>query len=404
MTAQPRLPKTLVEFIRAALTTNALPGETAGLDREQLREAAEFIASAAAVRPARTTAIKIESTGGEAGRRRMRLVAINEDMPFLVDSVAGATAARDLAVHRLLHPIVKVTRDKQGRIEKIGEGQPESIIYIELDRADARGRQELVRQLKRVLSDVRAAVTDWPAMRAEMKSDADSLEKRDRESAELLRFLADNNFTLLGHAHVGRDGQLKNALGILRNEIALWEKSAAEAAVAYLGDEDRTVLILKADRISPVHRRVPLDVVMVRLPDGTLSVHTGLWTSEALRTSAQHIPVLRQRLVKLDKELGFAPSSHAGKALAHSVDIASRPSDLLRRGRGPGGGADRNEPGGPAKAQAAPPSRSVATPPLRLRLAASRRAEHRPPKGDRDDAGAGNRSAGQQLVGRAWRG
>jgi glutamate dehydrogenase len=327
MTAQPRLPKTLVDFIRSAITTNALPGETESFDREHQREAAEFIASAAAVRPARTTAIRIESTGGEAGRRRMRLVAVNEDMPFLVDSVAGAIAARDLTIHRLLHPIVKVTRDKNGRIQKPGEGDPESIIYIELDRADARGRQDLVRQLKRVLSDVRAAVTDWRAMLAEMKSDADSLEKRDKECAELLRFLANNNFTLLGHAHVGLDGQLKDARGILRNETALWEQSAAEAAIAHLADETRTVLILKADRISPVHRRVPLDVVMVRLPDGTLSVHTGLWTSEALRTSAQHIPVLRQRLAKLDKELGFAPSSHAGKALAHVV--STLPHDLL---------------------------------------------------------------------------
>jgi len=44
MTAQPRLPKTLVDFIRAAITTNALPGETESFDREQQREAAEFIA------------------------------------------------------------------------------------------------------------------------------------------------------------------------------------------------------------------------------------------------------------------------------------------------------------------------------------------------------------------------
>jgi len=327
MTAHSRLPKTLVESIRAALTTNALPGETEGFDSKQQQKAAEFIASAAAVRPERTTAIRLESTGGEAGRRRMRLVVINEDMPFLVDSVAGAIASRDLAVHRLLHPIVKVSRDSKGRIEEIGEGSPESIIYIELERADARGRQELVRQVRSVLADVRAAVADWKPMLAEMKADAESLEKRDSEGADLLKFLAANNFTLLGHAHVGRDGQLQNALGILRNETALWEQSAAEAAVAHLAGEDRTVLILKADRISPVHRRVPLDVVMVRLPDGTLSVHTGLWTSEALRMSAQHVPVLRERLSKLDKELGFSPSSHAGKALAHV--ISTLPHDIL---------------------------------------------------------------------------
>ena len=327
MTVQPRLPKTLVDSIRAALTAHALPGELEGFDRKQQREAAEFIASVAAVRPERTTAIRIESTGGEAGRRRMRLVAINEDMPFLVDSVAGAVAARDLAVHRLLHPIVNISRDQRGRIEKIGEGEPESIIYMELDRADARGRNEIVRQLKRVLADVRAAVTDWRAMLGRMKADADSLHDRDSESAALLRFLADNNFTLLGHAYADAGGKLRDALGILRNETALWDQDAGEAAVAHLADERRTVLILKADRISPVHRRAPLDVVMVRQPDGSLSVHTGLWTSEALRTSAQHVPVLRERLAKLDKELGFAPSSHAGKALAHVV--STLPHDLL---------------------------------------------------------------------------
>ena len=327
MTVQPRLPKTLVDSIRAALTTNALPGETEGLGRKQLRDAAEFIASAAAVRQPKTTAIRIESRGGEAGHRRMRLVTINEDMPFLVDSVAGAIAARDIAIHRLLHPIIKVTRDDQGRIVKVGEGEPESIIYIELDRADARGRQELVRELRRVLTDVRTAVNDWKPMLAQMRSDADCLDERDSESAALLRFLADNNFTLLGHAHVGPDGQLRDVLGILRNESALWDRGAAEAAVAHLADETRTVLILKADRISPVHRRVPLDVVMVRLPDGMLSVHTGLWTSEAMRMSAQHVPVIRERLAKLDRELGFSPSGHAGKALAHA--ISTLPHDLL---------------------------------------------------------------------------
>jgi glutamate dehydrogenase len=327
MTAQTRLPKTLVASIRDALTTNALPGETEGFDRKQQREAAEFIASAAALRPPRTTAMKIESTGAEAGRRRVRMVVVNEDMPFLVDSVSGAVAARDVAIHRMLHPIVKVSRDERGQMVKIGEGDPESIIYIELDRVDARGRQEIARQVRQVLADVRMAVSDWRAMLAEMKKDADSLEKRDSESAALLRWLAQDNFTLLGHAHVDQHGQLHDSLGILRNETALWEQSAAQAAVRHLAEENRTVLFLKADRISPVHRRVPLDVVMVRLPDGTLSVHAGLWTSEALRTSAQHVPVLRKRLEMLDRELGFAPSSHAGKALAHV--ISTLPHDLL---------------------------------------------------------------------------
>ncbi|MEO7240235.1 MAG: glutamate dehydrogenase, partial [Sphingomicrobium sp.] len=327
MTVHSRLAKPLVEDLRAVLTADALPGESEGLDQSNLLDAAEFVAKAAATRPAGTSAILLESTGGEAGRRRMRLVAINEDMPFLVDSVAGAIAGRGLAVHRLLHPIVPVTRDKAGNLKSIGEGEPESIIYIELDRSDARGRQDLLKDLQQVLADVRAAVSDWREMLAQMKADAECLDDRDFESAELLRWLANNNFTLLGHANVGRDGRVGEARGILRHGLALWDESFARAAIDHLSDESRTVLILKADRISPVHRRVPLDVVMVRRPDGRLSLHTGLWTSAALRTTAELVPVLRTRLLKLDKELGFKPSSHGGKALAHAV--STLPHDLL---------------------------------------------------------------------------
>jgi glutamate dehydrogenase len=329
MTVHSRVAKPLVEALRSALTANALPGETDGFDRESQREAAEFVAEAAAKRVASTSVILLQSTGGEAGHRRMRLVAINEDMPFLVDSVAAAVAGQGLAVHRLLHPIVPITRDAAGKLKHVGEGDPESIIYMEVDRADARGRQELVRELERVLTDVRTAVGDWPEMLARMKDDAEQLggRERDREGAELLRWLAGNNFTLLGHADVGKDGRIAKPLGILKQGAELWDEEAARAAIDHLSDESRTVLILKADRISPVHRRVPLDVVMVKLPDGRLSLHAGLWTSAALRTAAEQVPVLRERLVKLDRELGFSPSSHGGKALAHAV--STLPHDLL---------------------------------------------------------------------------
>ncbi|MEO5972546.1 MAG: hypothetical protein ABIP91_04190 [Sphingomicrobium sp.] len=327
MTAHSRLAKPLVEALRSALTANALPGETEGLDRRGEIEAAEFVAEAAATREPGSRIIHIQSTGGEAGNRRMRLAVINDDTPFLVDSVACAIAARGLAIHRLLHPIVEATRDKDGTLKEIGRGKPESVIYIELDRADARGRQELVREIEHVLDDVRAAVADWREMLAQMKADAELLDGCDAEAAALLRWLADNNFTLLGHADVDKAGKIGRPLGILRNDIALWHEEAARAAIDHLSHESRNVLILKADRISPVHRRVPLDVVMVKRADGRLSVHTGLWTSAALRTAAEQVPVLRERLAKLDKELGFAPSSHGGKALAHA--ISTLPHDLL---------------------------------------------------------------------------
>ena len=93
----------------------------------------------------------------------MRICIANDDMPFLVDSVAEAIAARGLIIHRLLHPVVCVERDEQGRLTEVeplcdDKDRRESIMYIEVDRADAKGRTELVAELHRVLADVRAAV------------------------------------------------------------------------------------------------------------------------------------------------------------------------------------------------------------------------------------------------------
>ena len=50
---------------------------------------------------------------------------LNDDMPFLVDSVLGELQARGLAVELLLHPIFKTRRDKSGRLQAVaalGEG------------------------------------------------------------------------------------------------------------------------------------------------------------------------------------------------------------------------------------------------------------------------------------------
>ena len=46
------------------------------------------------------------------------------------------------------------------------------MVYLELERADARDRTGLVRDLERNLGHVRAAVTDWTELRRAMSDDA----------------------------------------------------------------------------------------------------------------------------------------------------------------------------------------------------------------------------------------
>ena len=323
----------LTEAIAAALTEGALPGETEGLN---IDAAARFVTEVAARRQPGKPAVSIASIPGEiAGRRRMRLAIVNDDMPFLVDSTAAAIGARNLGIDRLLHPVVAARRDRTGMLTAIlpadssGE-RKESIIYMEVERADARARRALVAELHEVLAEVRAAVADWPKLQIMMRDEADRMP--DGEGAALLRWLLDRHFTLLGYRIESRTGEATEPLGIFRvDQTPLWSDDARKAALRWFEDGGEAPLILKSDRVATVHRRVPLDLLVlpVRAKGKVtgLSIHAGLWTSAALRAHSDQVPVLRTRLAALEAKYGFDPHGHAGKALRHT--LSDLPHDLI---------------------------------------------------------------------------
>ncbi len=319
----------IVGLLRNALNSNALPGELDGFSEAEQDEAAAFVAEVAARRKPGEVAIQLTSTGGEAGHRRMRLAVVNDDMPFLVDSVASAIAARGISIHRLLHPIVQATRDSKGNLTAVGAGPPESIIYMDLDRADARTRSALRAELTQVLDDVRAAVADWKSMQQRMHDDADTI--GDSEGADLMRWFAGGAMTLLGFEveRPGREGA--DGLGLFRFPGEPTDEGGCEEAIRYFEDGGQVPLMAKADRKSSIHRRVPLDLVAVPIREKgkiiAVGVHVGLWTSEALTAPVEQIPLLRRILKQLDESFGYTPLSHSGKALRHA--LSGLPHDLI---------------------------------------------------------------------------
>ncbi len=334
MTAITRLGAATIDRLQQALLANALTDELQGFELADQVEAARFIADVAAVRRPGDLAIKVESTGGEAGRRRMRMAIVNDDMPFLVDSVSNAIAARHLTIHRLLHPVVCVERDASGALLSAvsscdASDRRESMMYIELDRADARGRRELADELRVVLTDVRTAVRDWRKLQEKMHADAAGIDNP--EGAALLNWFADRAMTLLGY-EVERPGeQPSEGLGIFSIPGPPTDEGGCLGAIRYFEKGGAVPLIAKAERKSTVHRRVPLDLVVVPITEGGkitgIGVYAGLWTSEALTQPAEEVPVLRRRLKELDEAFGFDPKGHSGKALRHAV--GSLPRDLL---------------------------------------------------------------------------
>ena len=334
MTAGEGAHQRLLDNLGGALCAGALPGELKEFGAEDCKAAAEFVAGCANRRTAGNALVRIESTGTRLGQRRMRICVVNDDMPFLVDSVAQAIAARGLIIHRLLHPVVCVRRDEQGCLTAIeplcdDKERRESIMYLEVDRADAKGRTELAGELRRVLADVRAAVTDWRAMQKLMHEQAERI--ADEEGKALLHWLADGAMTLLGY-EVERPGvPASEGLGIMRLSDDPTDEGGCEGAIRYFEQGGQEPLVAKADLRSPVHRRVPLDLIVVPLREGDkiagIGVHAGLWTSQALTAPIEDVPVLRRQLAALEEEFGFDPSGHSGKALRHA--LSSLPRDLL---------------------------------------------------------------------------
>ncbi|MXP26373.1 glutamate dehydrogenase [Altererythrobacter indicus] len=335
--AQQELTQQLVRRIEASL----LPDEK-GLAENDLHKAAAFILEAAETRKSGTPTILIRSTTGP--RRFLRIACINKDMPFLVDSIAATVAEFDVQIDRLVHPIVSVERDDQGRLTGIAEhgsetgSDQESMIYLETGRLDARQRRELFNALEVTLADVRAAVADWPEMRTRLQEDADQLQ--DSEGAALLRWLGDGMMTHLGHITRNRAGEQVVNLGICRESAKdLLSDKAWDTAFAWFdghfgksdSHQDRLPLIVKANRVSHVHRRIPLDLfVMPVMEDGkvtAISIHAGVWTSSALATPPNEVPRLRQQFAAIMDKLHLQEASHDAKSLTHA--LTTLPHDII---------------------------------------------------------------------------
>ena len=327
--------------IAARLADSLLPGD-APFARDGLAEAAAFVLATADRRSAGEPAIGIESVTGSTTARFMRIAVVNDDMPFLVDSIAAAVSAQGLAIDRLVHPVLPVRRTEDWRLAAVVDGEAagekrESMVYLETERADARTRRALEGALAATLADVRAAVSDWPRLQEAMAADADAL--ADGEAAALLRWFKDGMLTQLGHVTRHRDGSQSGALGICRKsgKALLSAESYARAFAWFDGSakggqgDGRVPLIVKSNLISAVHRRVPLDLFILPVrEDGkltALSVHAGVWTSAALAAAPDRIPRMRAQLAELMTKFGFSPSGHAGKALVHA--LTALPHDLL---------------------------------------------------------------------------
>ncbi len=293
----------------------------------------------------------------ELGKRSV-LEIINDDMPFLVDSVVNTLSVAGLQVKTVLHPVFTVRRDGKGElVELVQTGTVrddvarESYMHIHLERVESEAkRQELITEISTVLAEVRAAVVDWQPMRQAVQKQIDALRSGSTplptavvsESVEFLSWILNDRFTFLGTAHYvvtgkGPARQIKpeplSAMGVLR----LGSKEVFQTAVQRdisLYQQDRAILIEKSDLVARVHRTVVMDYIGIYEYDdagqikGELRI-VGLFTSRAYTESATSIPILKRKIEQVMLRTNFSPSGHSGKGLLNVLETMSR-DDLFQ--------------------------------------------------------------------------
>jgi len=275
---------------------------------------------------------------------------VNDDMPFLVDSVTGAINAGNRVVHLIIHPILTVARNPDGQLceppdpalPEIRESWMQIEITAESDRAEL---ARLTQALSNVLADVRATVEDWPRMRSVLRDIVAGLSAQSppvpaaelAEVLDFLRWLDDDNFTFLGYREYAfaRAGNAEHGpLGILRDEAhpvfgGLRDLSSLPRDVQDFVRQRELIVITKSNRRATVHRTAHMDAICIRrfAPSGeVVGVHVfvGLFTSLAYSRDPRSIPLLRLKVRRIVERTGLSPASHDGKALLHILDTYPR--------------------------------------------------------------------------------
>ncbi|NKY59840.1 NAD-glutamate dehydrogenase [Nocardia flavorosea] len=304
---------------------------------------------------------------GDPSGLGVALQIVNDDMPLLVESVTSRLSQLGAAVTGVVHPVFEVTRDVRGLLrdiapraadERAGQIYPataESWMHIELA---APVPDELLdrieREIPQLLAGLRAVDEDTPAMTEALIDVAERLERTAgggddidfTDYVDLLRWLADGHFTVLGYtgrkvypalADVDTDAAAQTipdtGLGVLR------AGSAADIQIPAPGPGDQALRMANGSADSAVPGASDLYFVSVvestdpaaREQSGEdvpppyhEHIFVGTLTVTALHEDILDIPVISRRVHQVIETAGFDLNSFSGQGMLEVMQSVPR--------------------------------------------------------------------------------
>lgn len=303
--------------------------------------------------------INLEVQGAGGGLRHAAVFTVTDNMPFLVDTISLVVRDTGATIDWLLHPVLRLSRDEQGRLtdttgtaDNRSHGDEESLVHIQFDAKN--DSQALATRLHRNLNDLRVVVDDWQAMRRQVQTIISEFERVPSgadpdevvEVQAFLRWLTDDHFTFLGYRQrsVSADDEVMHnvadsSLGLLREDLEGLDPDGYVAPAAEIDKyalSPRLLVVTKANARAWIHHAEYMDVIAIkRLDDAgnVIGAHRllGLFSSDAYASSPRQIPILRRKVAEIMTRSALRPRGHNAKTLSYVLETFPR-DELFQSG------------------------------------------------------------------------
>lgn len=291
---------------------------------------------------------------------------VNDDMPFLVDSIVIQFDNLGVDIKNIIHPVLAVERSDDGKFIALQEDniQPnESVIQLHLSIISDEQIPEIESQLREILNTVKEVVADWPSMTTLATKSRQNLKDQDSkisdkiykntannisfnssEAVNFIDWIVDNKFIFLGgiefDIEVENDvysyKEVKNSrLGVYKSPHKITKPNILNSSsreIKNIIENPYMVEILKSSYKSKIHRYSDAERIRIQKFDNNGKVigeyrFLGLFSSSVYYQNPKNIPIVRKKIEEVISSSRYGKNSSSHKDLLSTLE--SYPRDEL---------------------------------------------------------------------------
>ncbi|WP_017345965.1 NAD-glutamate dehydrogenase [Pantoea sp. A4] len=262
------------------------------------------------------------------------IVIVARDMPWLIESVRTELNRKNITMHYLQNAVIDVVRDAEGRVTcyqdpmspVVQDARAEAIIYVEIDRhSDATMLHDIesgLTETLRFLYQARQQRTTMIRMLSvqvtkRIANDQTLTETEIHESRAFIDWLREENFLFLAHEELAINHDDKTATVTRQTGPLDFTPGDSEYASLNLGQHNPIFSVKRDRRRCDFYRNHYFHQIIVDHNDGkNLSRFYGIFTTTAILTPPEQIPLVREKIVRVKKLSGLQTTGHRSRELA----------------------------------------------------------------------------------------